>query len=80
MYEDIMMYILSKNTCVVERMVVYPHAGNNYALVEIYPNKNRRTTEIVNNYEEEYGVIITLNTVYIDKNKEFYRMNKEAIK
>lgn len=79
MIENIFMEILSKKAVVVERIIVYPSVGKEYALVEIYPNKNRRTTEIIKNYEEPYGVIVTLNTVYIDRNKEFYKMNNKEV-
>lgn len=79
MIDEILMTILSKKAVVVEKMVVYPSVGKEYALVEIYPNKNRRTTEIIKNYEEQYGVIVTLNTVYIDRNKEFYKLNNKEV-
>lgn len=79
MIDEILMTILSKKAVVVEKMVVYAFGDKEHALVEIYPDKNRRTTEIIKNYEEPYGVIVTLNTVYIDRNKEFYKMNNKEV-
>lgn len=79
MIDEILMTILSKKAVVVEKIVVYPFGDKEHALVEIYPDKNRRTTEIIKNYEEPYGVIVTLNTVYIDRNKEFYKMNNKEV-
>lgn len=80
MIENIFMEILGKPSIIVERIHVFlSPSGKEYAFVEIHPSKNRRTTEILQNNEETYGVIITLNTVYIDRNKEFYKMNKGNI-